>query len=382
MKMKKFWIILGMFLLSLTSVYSQSILDPLNIFQGINLAAFYAQNNLWIDAVIYFIIFIGVATVTIGKKFEGSGGKAIVIGIGLALSFGITYFTASIDFSLAQLGPWALILFMILIAYTIFSAIRYMGEDSSLVAVAIAYIFVWLMLNFVLKEVMETYLGELVGWGWLIFAVSLIYVLVHFVKLLRGSGERRSSSDGGNVGDGGNSGTESDSREPREERERRPSLLGEIGEGVRGRLVDHAVDQTSPENVARFRESRRIRPVLSGASNGITNLQNLESIMATMNREIQGGAGISQQTIANFTNVFTNLRGNINVVVLNLNTVLPEPIQRLRASFQDYQNFYNNDRGRLQNPNTANGFIRDMLQKSQNVQAVLIEILREIQENN
>tara|TARA_Y100000034_G_C6861373_1_gene392065 strand:+ start:362 stop:1498 length:1137 start_codon:yes stop_codon:yes gene_type:complete len=378
MKIKKFWIILGMFLLSLTSVYSQSILDPLNIFQGINLAAFYAQNNLWIDAVIYFIIFIGVAAVTIGKKFQDSGGKAIVIGIGLALSFGITYFTWEIGFSLIQLGPWALILFMILIAYTIFSTIKYMGEDS-LVAIAIAYILVWLMLNFVLKEVMETYLGELVGWGWLIFAVSLIYVLVHFVKMLRGSGEGRSSSDGGNseVGSSGSSG-----REPREERERRPSLLGEIGEGVRGRLVDHAVDQASPENVARFRESRRMRPVISGASNGITNLQNLESIMVTMGREIEGMSVPSNQTISNFSKVFINLRNNINIVVLNLNTVLPDLIQQLRANFQDYENFYNQGRDRLMDSGTAGSFITEIKQKSQNVQAVLIEILRELEENN
>ena len=53
-----------------------------------------------IDAIIAFLIFFGVAKVTLGKRFEGRGGRAIIIGIGLALSTGFLLMEKTLNFSL------------------------------------------------------------------------------------------------------------------------------------------------------------------------------------------------------------------------------------------------------------------------------------------
>ena len=50
---------------------------------------FYDRFQPFIDVTIYFIFFLSIAQVTLGKHFKDSGGKGVVIAVGLALTAGM-----------------------------------------------------------------------------------------------------------------------------------------------------------------------------------------------------------------------------------------------------------------------------------------------------
>ena len=56
----------------------EELLKP---FEYLDISSLYNNYSFIIDAIIAFLIFFGVAKVTLGKRFEGRGGKAIIIGI-------------------------------------------------------------------------------------------------------------------------------------------------------------------------------------------------------------------------------------------------------------------------------------------------------------
>ncbi len=56
--------------------------DVLSPFGGIDIAATYDQYAGVIDFVIYAILFVGISQATIGTRFQGRGGKAVVTAVG------------------------------------------------------------------------------------------------------------------------------------------------------------------------------------------------------------------------------------------------------------------------------------------------------------
>ena len=66
-----------------------SVLGPF----GSRIHTVYRKFDVLIDAAIYLVIFLGLAQATIGRKFEyKKGGRAITIGIGIVLAFGLALF--------------------------------------------------------------------------------------------------------------------------------------------------------------------------------------------------------------------------------------------------------------------------------------------------
>ena len=64
---------------------------------------FYDKFHVYVDAAIYFLFFLGIAQFTLGRHFEGAGGRAVVIAVALGLTVGIIRWAEENDFMLGNL---------------------------------------------------------------------------------------------------------------------------------------------------------------------------------------------------------------------------------------------------------------------------------------
>lgn len=103
----------------------------------------YTSYAVVIDLAVYLLVFIGIAQVTLGKRFQGSGGKAITIGIGVSLAVSLAIVEQYLGFSLRSLGPIAAGLFLAIVAVMMFRLVKHFGGGTA-VSGSIAYVFVLL----------------------------------------------------------------------------------------------------------------------------------------------------------------------------------------------------------------------------------------------
>jgi len=109
-------------------------------FTFFNLSDLYYQYGSIIDAVIFLIIFLGLGMEIFGKKFTGSGGRAIYIGVGLFLTFSLVLWEEANNIRLLELfGPFVLIILLIIIAFIAYKYIKELGVGG-FEAVAITYL--------------------------------------------------------------------------------------------------------------------------------------------------------------------------------------------------------------------------------------------------
>ena len=103
------------------------ILEP---FREIDIASTYQTNYLFIDFVIYLLIFVGLSKFVFSKRFSGNGGKAISVGVGLILSLSMSIFSYTTGFSIGSFGPIAAIILMLLVGMLLFGFIRQIGGNT------------------------------------------------------------------------------------------------------------------------------------------------------------------------------------------------------------------------------------------------------------
>jgi len=121
-------------------------------FRDLDIASFYSNYSSVIDAIIFCLIFVGLAQVTLGKRFGNSGGgKAIVIGVGLALTFALVVMERTMDFSLAQFGPYAAAIFVILAASVLFYLLKTLGVGG-IASFSSSYVIVYFLLRAVVPS--------------------------------------------------------------------------------------------------------------------------------------------------------------------------------------------------------------------------------------
>lgn len=84
----------------------------------LNIAAWHALYPHVFDGLVYLVIFTGIARVTVGRRFEGNGGKALTAAVGIALTVGAVTAARAYGLTLAGLAPmaWGLLLVVLSIA--------------------------------------------------------------------------------------------------------------------------------------------------------------------------------------------------------------------------------------------------------------------------
>jgi len=123
-----------LFLALATAVYAQQ--DPFEfMFSGIErIAGLYGTYYYAIDCILYAVILIGAAQFALSQQFQGSGGRAVIIGMGIALSLGAAFFERQTGFKLVSgLGPIAVIVVLILFCFLFYRLFTALGANSRLV---------------------------------------------------------------------------------------------------------------------------------------------------------------------------------------------------------------------------------------------------------
>ncbi len=166
---------------------SATLLDDLfGPFSGVDFGAAYARYSLFIDGILYFLIFFGLSKFVFKDKF-GKGANPLIIGVSLSLSFAAAYFGSQVlNFRLGMLGPYALIIVFLFMFYTVFAVLKNLGA-SKFLAFSVAFLLLWYLVtgflsqwfdllgNPVLKSVL--YIG---------YIVSVIGVLIGAFSLFKG----------------------------------------------------------------------------------------------------------------------------------------------------------------------------------------------------
>jgi len=142
MKNKKLLIgIAAVFLLAVNIVHAQALdilLEPLSRF---DIASLYQSYGFVIDCMLYFLLLVGAAQAGLSKMFEGRGGKAIIIGVGLALSISICYWEAQSGFRLANLWPLALIIVFVTFGIAFYNMLKGAPCSRGVGLLAFAFLF-------------------------------------------------------------------------------------------------------------------------------------------------------------------------------------------------------------------------------------------------
>ena len=82
--------------------------------------AFYDSSWPLVDALIYTLVFVGLARTVLERRFPGQGGKALIVGVGLALTVGMVWAEIIYGFSLRSFGFIAMALLAVVLVMMIY----------------------------------------------------------------------------------------------------------------------------------------------------------------------------------------------------------------------------------------------------------------------
>ncbi|MGV8151401.1 MAG: hypothetical protein ACP5NV_06775 [Candidatus Woesearchaeota archaeon] len=113
-------------------VYAIDILDSvLKPFQGVDIGALYLKYVMFIDAVVYLILFMSLAQFVFVKVYGKKEGKLVSVAIGLALMFGMMALEARTGFNLSQLGPFAALILLLVLGFLFYNLVNGMFNDPA-----------------------------------------------------------------------------------------------------------------------------------------------------------------------------------------------------------------------------------------------------------
>ena len=122
--------------------------------RGLDVERFYDDYGSIIDFTIYLLFFLGAAKVTLGRHFQGRGGKAIIIAMALVLSISLAVTEAMMGFNIKSFGPVAALIFIGIIMVVLFLMLRSL-HLSTIPAAAISYVLVYLSMLAISPSVFE-----------------------------------------------------------------------------------------------------------------------------------------------------------------------------------------------------------------------------------
>lgn len=139
-----------MFLISIKTppilASGNTLYSPLSAFQNLDLARLYDLYHSWVDFFIFLSLFVSVAKLTIGRRFEGREGKILSVVVGLVLSMALTLMEARMDFSLRSFGPIAAGILIFLVGLVIFYLVKSVNAGYS-AAGAISFIITYFLIR-------------------------------------------------------------------------------------------------------------------------------------------------------------------------------------------------------------------------------------------
>jgi hypothetical protein len=131
-----------------------------------------------VDFLLFFALFAGIVHATVGKRFEARGGQLVTLALGAVLAMGALGFEWAFDLNLTALAPVAALVFLILLAVSLFWLLRTLGLSAATSVVGTV-----LVLAFAVSAISPRFsgalswltallqLGALLGAGYLVASV-------------------------------------------------------------------------------------------------------------------------------------------------------------------------------------------------------------------
>jgi len=119
---------------------SNNILDnALSSFKGLNIGAYFLNPTYYpfLDAVIYFILFIGLAKTALGEKFKDN--KTVPVMMGVILAIAMAVFEYQSGFKLADLAPFAAFIVFLMFGIGVYSFTK-ARSNSTMGAIAVGFL--------------------------------------------------------------------------------------------------------------------------------------------------------------------------------------------------------------------------------------------------
>ena len=158
---------------------------------GLSVTAFYEQYQLYIDSIIFLLIFLSVGKALFLNHF-GSGGKTLYVAIGLALTLGVLLWEEQTGFSIIyNLGPVGVIALLLILFGGVYFAVLRITESH--VKAFLVTIFIGFLVDRVFPD-LKKYLPDIFHWVFgpisssnnilerIIFAVFIVIMLWLFIK--------------------------------------------------------------------------------------------------------------------------------------------------------------------------------------------------------
>lgn len=197
---KKLFIIPAFLAISLQIVSAIDILDlVLKPFQEVYVGALYLRYVMFIDAVIYFILFLSLAQMVYTKAYGKKEGKLVAVAVGLALMFGMMIFEKNSGFNLGQLGPLSAIILLMVLGWLLYNLIQGMFND-----VAASFSLTFLIMYAILMSTFSPLYKWLEAYSPLLAAILNLTMVAAFVVLIIriigmfGGGNNNNNNGGGN----------------------------------------------------------------------------------------------------------------------------------------------------------------------------------------
>ena len=144
----------GLILAAETATGSGSLNWVFSPLEYLNLTGTYEKYTALIDLFIYVLIFTGSAQVSLGKRFPGTGGRAITAGIGISLSVAMVIAEEKFGFSLKSFGPVAAGVLILLFGIMIYRLVHFAGMARPASA-GLAYLAIFLAMFAIAPDLFE-----------------------------------------------------------------------------------------------------------------------------------------------------------------------------------------------------------------------------------
>ncbi|HLD06028.1 MAG TPA: hypothetical protein VJC16_00655 [Candidatus Nanoarchaeia archaeon] len=134
----------------------EKVLQP---FSSINVASTYQQNSVFIDFILYLVLFMGVTRFAMQKRYEPYG-KMIAIVVAVMLTIGMSVAEQRYGFTIGDFSPFVLLLFFALLIFFVYSILKGLGLNSNKLSIGIALLLVYALVT----GISPSFYAEMQSW--------------------------------------------------------------------------------------------------------------------------------------------------------------------------------------------------------------------------
>ncbi len=173
--------------------YSRYISGPVGLLGNFNFADIYSRYAVYIDSIIFLLIFLGLGKLVFGLKEgrerEEPGYKLLYVGLALLMTFSLLLFESRMNFTLLDLfGPWVSFVLLIFLTYANYAIASEFIKNKWIVFGLTLASFLFFLDSIYIYFGALNFLGEFVkslfssGNHRLLYLLALILILVGFFR--------------------------------------------------------------------------------------------------------------------------------------------------------------------------------------------------------